>query len=658
MELSSSDCVLRRHYPIAGTIPGMIDEPAPNPDVETHSGATGATDPGDSTGQEAAAHRRQRTIRRRRRRIAGLSLAGLGAVILLAGGWVAWRTYQAYTHLQAASDQVSQLQAEIKDITAIDLTATDRTVASLQSDAAKADSAVSDPLFRLASHLPWVGPNLHAVSEVAGTVNSLSVDVLPSLVQIARTITPAALAPKNGAIDLAPIEAAAPLLQKADAAVNTSRVRLAAINRSALVKQVNDAVLKLWAKLDQASSVTATGARVTRLLPPMLGAAGPRTYLLAFQNLAEVRATGGIFGSYATVRVDHGLITVVDRGRSSNEFGYFQPPIQTFDAKITNLYSKLLGVYPQDVNLRPDFPTAAAIYAKMYTARKGTVIDGVIATDPVALSYAMTGMSPIDVGDGVSLTSDNIVSMLLSTAYAKFPDFEDQSRRDDFLANATTVAFTRVLSGSSNAASMFSGLKQAAAERRVLLWSANATEQADIMQTGLAGSLSERAGDPSIGVFLNDGTGAKLDYYLNNSVRIVPATCHPDGRRELRAQITLSYDAPKTGLPAYVLGSSAIGLKYGLETNVLVFAPVGGGVVSATRDGSPVPFQRGEDRSREVAQVTITLMPGTSTVLDVTLLAPAGPNAIGQAMTPTLVLTPGVQPWTIANAAYEGCKTS
>jgi len=71
--------------------------------------------------------------------------------------------------------------------------------------------------------------------------------------------------------------------------------------------------------------------------------------------------------------------------------------------------------YPQDVNLSPDFPTAAALFAKMYTGRTGTAVDGVVAIDPVALSYLLEGTGPVDVGDGVVLTSDTVVPVLLST---------------------------------------------------------------------------------------------------------------------------------------------------------------------------------------------------------------------------------------------------
>jgi len=73
--------------------------------------------------------------------------------------------------------------------------------------------------------------------------------------------------------------------------------------------------------LDGAAALTGNGARAARLLSPMLGADGPRHYLVAFQNLAEPRATGGILGSYAPIRTDSGKISIVDHGAASRTLG-------------------------------------------------------------------------------------------------------------------------------------------------------------------------------------------------------------------------------------------------------------------------------------------------------------------------------------------------
>ena len=530
-----------------------------------------------------------RATRTRRRRGRALSWALLVAGLLLVGAsaWVGWRTYQAYTHLQAASADVAQVQDQLHDITAADPDATMATVSAMQAEAAAAVTATSDPVYRLASALPIVGPNLDAIREVTVTVDSLATNVMPSVVDIARTLQPSALAPKDGVIALAPIERISPLLQSADEAITSARQQLGGIDQAAVAQPVGDAVRSLIGKLDNAADVIEPGARTARLLPPMLGAAGPRTYLVVFQNPAELRATGGIFGSFAVVSADQGKITITDQGAASRTLGVFDPAVTDLGSNEKALYSDMMAQYPQDVNFTPDYPTAAALFAEMYRTRTNNTVDGVLAIDPVALSYTLQGRPGIDVGQGFTMTSDNLVSTLLSTAYQRFDD-ADQAQRDQFLDDATSKVFSEVMSGTGDPRPILNGLRKAADERRVLIYSADPAEQADIEQTGLAGVLSSDPSNPTLGVFMNDRTAAKLGYYLHNEVHVTEGECRADGRRELQVRVAMKFDAPTEGLPSYVSGTTEPDEPYVLKTNLLAFAPVGGAVAAAQVGGEQV----------------------------------------------------------------------
>ena len=603
---------------------------------------------------EGRAERAARARRKRRRRTTRAVLLGAGAVVLLGILWVMFRTYQAYSHLQNAAAAVSTLQDEVRDITKTDPTATSRTVEDLQAETDSAVSAVNDPLYRAATVIPFVGSNLDALREVSTTVDSLAQNVMPSLVQISTTLQPSELAPERGTFDVEPLQQISPLLQNAEAAVNQAREQLAGIDRSNVIGPVGDAVDSLSSKLDAAADVTGPGARIARLVPPMLGGDKPRTYLMLFQNLAEPRATGGIFGSFALIQADHGKVSILQQGASSRTLGFFDPPVAELTENQKHLYSELMAQYPQDVNFTPDFATAAPLFAELYRLRTGTTVDGVMSIDPVALSYALKGTAPIDIGEGFTITADNVVPILLSTAYQQF-DEKDQNARDDFLAHGTGMAFSEVMSGRGDSAVIFDGLRQAASERRILIYSTNPTEQADLAQTNLAGGLDQNPGSPSIGVFLNDGTGAKLGYYLSNEVKVTQGQCRADGRRELDVAVTMHYDAPSSGLPAYVTGAIPQGQPYILKTNVLAFAPLGGGVVGATRDGQDIGIGRGQDHLREVGTATIAMNPGSSTVVTFTVLSPSGgdPSA---SVTPGLMLTPGVKPWEVSVEPYQPCS--
>jgi hypothetical protein len=155
---------------------------------------------------------------------------------------------------------------------------------------------------------------------------------------------------------------------------------------------------------------------------------------------------------------------------------------------------------------------------------------------------------------------------------------------------------------------------------------------------------------------MNDGTPGKLDYYLHNEVHITEGECRSDGRRELKVRVVMNYQAPTEGLPFYVT-SAEPGQPYLLRTNLLAFAPLGGGVISAERDGVPLGIARGEDHSREVAATTVELLPQTSTEVVFTVVGPAGEIGGPNDVPPRLILTPGVNPWVTSVADYQACAT-
>ena len=399
----------------------------------------------------------------------------------------------------------------------------------LQDEAAAARSAVDDPVFRVATWVPVVGANLDAIRQVTVSVDSLAADVMPSLLDIAQTLRPDELSPTDGALNLAPIEQIAPLLQTADAAVTQARATMAGIDRSSVVQPVADAVTALRGKLDQAAEVTGPAAQDGPAVAAdaRFGRAADLSGGVPESRRSRGRP-GGIFGSFALIKADQGAISILDQGSSFRTMGSFDTPVAELTDNEIDLYSELMAQWPQDVNFTPDFPTAAPLFAQMYRLHSGTSVDGVLAIDPVALSYTLKGSPPLDVGEGVAVTADNLVATLLSTAYAKF-DEADQSRRDDFLAHATSKVFSSVMSGKGDPRSVVNGLRKAADERRILVYSAHPDEQADIAPTGLSGAINADLAAPSIGVFFNDGTGAKLGYYLQQR-----STCHrgrmPDRR--------------------------------------------------------------------------------------------------------------------------------
>ena len=582
----------------------------------------------------------------KRHRTLGLVLVGLGVLVLALAGWTTFRAYQAYHQLKLAAADVQSIQSATSDLTHIDVAAVQSTVADLQQHSATARNAVNDPIYRLASVTPWLGANLRAVREVALTVDDLSVNVAPSLVQVAQTVRPDAISAKSGAIDITPFASARKALTDAAATIDAERSRIAGIDRSHLVRPVADAVTQLGQKLDNLSPKVEQAAVYSRLAAGMLGADGTRTYLVVFQNLAEPRATGGIFGSYAVLEVQNGRLSIEGQGASSRTITDFDPPLTGLDPNQVALYTDRIGIFSTDVNFTPDFPSAAGLFSRMYSIRTGKTVDGVIAVDPVVLSYLLAGQPAVSIGDGLSISSDNIVDVLLAQIYAKFPQGVENPARDLFLAAATGKAFGTVTSGAVSGSTMLDAFRRAADGRRLLVWSDHSSEQDDLLTTEMSGSLRSTATPPRIGVFLNDGTGAKLGYYLSGRISTTNDAC-VSGHPAQSLTVHLTYTPPSGELPEYVRGSLNNAIEP-LTTNVLLVAPPGGTLANVRVAGKQVATLTGSDTDRTVIELTVRLNAGASADVTASVTFPAGGS--GAAADGQIDLTPLAKPLSVTAA--------
>ncbi|MCZ7437261.1 DUF4012 domain-containing protein [Micromonospora sp. WMMC241] len=560
------------------------------------------------------------------------------SVLLAAGGWVAFRGWQARSHLVNAAGLAKDLSVQVLEG---DMARAQRTLSALQEQATAARGATGDPVWWLGQRTPYAGDDLTAVRQISVAVDDLARLAFPTLLRVDL----ASLVPKQGRLDVNRLRAVSAEVSSADQAVRRSSERLRAVPTGGLVTQVRDAVTALQVELDKLGDLTSAADRGARLLPPLLGADGPRTYLIVSQNPAELRATGGMFGAYVVLRTDGGRIRLAGQGNAS-QLLRFDPPLKV-DPEARRLWSDLPGIYPADVNLSPDFPAAAALYREMVRRRTGTTVDGVLAVDPVVLSYLLGVIGPVTVPDGPALTGSTAVRTLLSDSYRDL----DAQAQDTFFARAATGVFEALFTKTVDATALLTVIRRSIQERRILFWSVRSEEQRVLAGTRLAGQLPEKDTVPTVGVFLNDGSGAKLGYYLRFSATLTVGACQPDGRRELRLRVTVHSTAPRSGLTESVTGLALSGDKYTARTFVSVHTPSGGAVLTGRLDGRNTSMGGGTDRRRQVAVANVEVGPGQTRTLDVTLLT--GQNGAGTA---DLVLTPTVTPWTTQIVTAPRCE--
>lgn len=503
-------------------------------------------------------------------------------------------------------------------------------VQRLEQAAGTAWLATRGPLWWAASGLPAVGDDIRAVRTSAEVAEALTGPPLDRMVTAAEELS--GIAAAGGRIDVDALERSDTAVRDAQQALDAQLALLDAIDSEALGRSVRGSVNDLASALSEAAANLDQVADVTEVLPAVLGADGPRTYLVLVQNNAEVRATGGMPGAIAVLSVEDGHVRLRHQGGARVLGAPLGTPVVPLTDDELALFGTQLASYPADITFTPDFPRTAELAQALYERRTGEAVDGVFATDPVALSYLLHGGGPLVV-DGERLRAGEVVDQLLNGVYLENPT---RAAQDAVFREVAQSVFNRLTSAKVGVDDLVAAFSLATKRGRLLAWSAHDQEQAVIATTGLSGILPVEATErPAVGVYLNDGTGAKLGYYLDRDIAVTSVGCD-DGVQTLEVVVTLRSSVPAQ-LPPTVIGPG-FGAPAGvIRTNVLTYAPIGGAVLESTLDGAPVTLPALSHHERAVAAVTIDLSPGEVVTLANTLIS--GP---AQPARPDVDVTPGL----------------
>ncbi len=569
-------------------------------------------------------------------------LAAFLAALVLLLAWVGVRGFLAYQHLTGAQDAAAAVRDDLTDPARASAAIDD-----IAADTAAARALTSDPLWRAAETLPWLGPQLGAVATVAAAVDDVAGTALAPLAEVAGGFDLTALRPEGGRIDLSPFTDIRTAAATGATAISGAAASVDGIDRTPLLTPLRTAVDEVGALLGETETATGALTRAATLLPAMLGADGPRSYLVLFQNNAEWRSLGGIPGAVALVRTDAGTISLAAQ-ESSTDFPRFDSSVLPLDPEVDAIYSERPGRFIQNVTQIPDFATSGALAREMWAREHaGEQVDGVIAVDPVALSYLLAATGPVTLPTGDVLTSENAVPLLLNEVYFRYSDPAEQ---DAFFAAAAASVFQALTAGGSDPAALVEALSRAGDERRLLLWSAREEEQALLADTTLAGALPETdARTARFGVYLNDGTGSKMDYYQSAAATLAWDACTSTGSSatgRATLTVTLTNNAPTdaaTSLPRYITGGGAFDVPPGVARTVgYLYLPEGFELVDATITGD-VGFGGGVHDDRRVLSFAVDVPPGSSATATVVVQAPEGSaGRLEVVSTPTLTSAPAV----------------
>lgn len=571
---------------------------------------------------------------RRRSGIVAVSvLGGILLVLITAAVWIGVRGLTAYGHLsdaQATASGATEMLADPSRAAGL--------LADVAADTQAARKLVSDPIWHLGEGMPWIGPQLAAVADAAAIVDDVVTGALPPLAEVAREFSLDAIRPQDGRFDLAAFQMLQQPTQAGVTGLTDAASALAAIDLAPLLGPVREGIAEVLEVVTSAQTGADALARTTALLPAMLGAEGPRDYLVVFQNNAEWRSLGGIVGAMALIHTDDGAITMTAQGSSSDFTRYDEPVLPMTDAQV-RLFGEQPGLYVQNVTQIPDFTIGAPFAREMWARETGHFPHGVVSIDPVALSYLLEATGPILLPTGDELRSDNAVRLLLNEVYFRY---EDPREQDAFFAAAAAEVFRALSSGEADPVTMIDALARAGAENRLLLWSSIADEQAVLDGTTLQGRLpSSDAETTTFGVYANDGTGSKMDYYMTLDTALGWCLSPDTGVAEAVLSVTLRNTAPAdaaSALPRYITGGGAFGVPEGLvDTVMYVYLPMGATLAGADAHGSgySAGFGGGQDQDRHVVAWSTRLAPGEDRTLTVRAATPHTPALTAQVV-PTI----------------------
>lgn len=558
-------------------------------------------------------------------------LIGTLVLVALAAVWIGVRGFLAAGHLRDAQQSATSLVSSMAD----PATAA-ASVPGLAEDTAAARALTSDPVWRAASLVPWIGAQLDAVGTAIAAVDDVVTTAVTPLAHSASGFSLTALQPVDGRFDLA---ALAEVQEPAAAAAAGTATALASVDDIAtgtLLAPLAEQVTEVRDLLDTAHVATDALSRATALMPAMLGADGPRNYLVLFQNNAEWRSLGGIVGATAMIHTEDGALSLVGQA-SSGDFTQYAQSVLPLSDELTALYDEKPGRYIQNVTQVPSFPVAGQLAQEMWARDSGTRVDGVLALDPVALSYLLRATGPITLSTGDVLTSDNATALLLNEVYQRYQRPADQ---DAFFQIAAAAVFDALAAGTANPSELVTALAQAGSENRILLWNADPAQQAILDGTTLQGlGPVTDAEHTAFGVYVNDGTGSKMDYYTHLDVGVGWCT-DTEGDPDAALTVTVRSDAPAdaASLPSYITGGGGNGVTPGVTRTVTyLYLPEGSQLVFSSSEGpSDAPgFGTGTDGGRTVLTWTTDLTPGTEATARIRVRTPSTPELSAQ-VTPVL----------------------
>ena len=590
-----------------------------------------------STSNGLVRHRHRKGERKKRHVTA--VVAAIVVVVLVAFG------VSGFMLLNSAKTVKSQAKETVEIVGGLKDKVTSGDFSTLPDDAKKIDELcssmkkeTSSPVWTMASFIPVYGSDINAARTMVDALSDVSSGALVPMADNLAQATPGKLF-QNGTINVSALQAVADSLSDSSKVFKSANKKVQSIGDThiAQVTELVDKAKDGFAVLDGAVDAA---EKVAPVLPQMLGANGQtRNYLVYAMNNVEIRACGGFGGSQGLISVTDGQMSIGDFvpriGLSEDE------AVESVDEEDEALFGDHSNLYNSGNTYSPDWPRNSQRVAALWKSQYGQDVDGVVGIDPVFLQYLLGLVGNVSLPDGTVVDGTNAAKVLMHDVYWNYPVEES----DGIFASVASAAFDKILGGIGDVdvTKLVGAFERGAEEGRLIAWMRNDDEQNAIKEMGIDASLpdpDDPSADPVAGVYFNNLSFSKLDWYLNADTQIGQGVKNGDGTYSYRITVTLKNimtqeEAGK--LPDYVAASARDAARDDERLNVSLFAPTGGSISDLTVEGTQFGLGAATWHGIPFYSGTVDLHAGETTTITYTLTtsAEAGDKPLALRQTPT-----------------------
>jgi hypothetical protein len=282
---------------------------------------------------------------------------------------------------------------------------------------------------------------------------------------------------------------------------------------------------------------------IAPLLPDALGANGIKRYLIAIDNQAEMRASGGAPLSLVLVEFDNGRITIPIKGQTSTQlFPPVNRPVTWYGPGGNPFFATNPRTAPFVVtNTHPSLLTSGREMAGAWAGGDYPKVDGVITLDLTAIGAMLDATGPIQSEAYGEVTGEKLGQILLIDAYAKFGQ-EDADARQAANQQLLDDLLTKLLSGDALVPAA-QAVASTAPGRHFQVWADNSKLEQLAITAGAAGEVKDpETGDWSA-MYTQNGNQSKVDVFQQRNV-VVNVQLEADGSARVTQQMNVTNATP------------------------------------------------------------------------------------------------------------------